>query len=205
MWTLSQGIVEDVRAELNFGCDILLVRYRHWCVRTSGICARKYSYGDSSSCHVLTLTACLFPLVLQLTNEPHFSQGMFHFDYRVGSITLHRFVPCRRPGFWNWSCGKLDWRRQWSCFLVEGATVSCTVRMVSATCLEINGVFALEWYVQGKDYQTQLQLGNNAFYGFNYIQVQCPEFVCWPWLLSAWNTWESCLGWDFMVLGGTNV
>jgi hypothetical protein len=41
----------------------------------------------------------------QITNEPHFSQGMFHFDYRGG------------------------------------------------------------------DYQAQLQLGNNAFYGFNYIQV----------------------------------
>lgn len=26
-------------------------------------------------------------------------------------------------------------------------------------------------FVQGNDFQTQLQLGNNAFYGFNYIQV----------------------------------
>lgn len=28
-------------------------------------------------------------------------------------------------------------------------------------------------FVQGNDFQTQLQLGNNAFYGFNYIQVHC--------------------------------
>jgi hypothetical protein len=45
----------------------------------------------------------------QITNEPHFSQGMFHFDYRGG------------------------------------------------------------------DYQAQLQLGNNAFYGFNYIQVHSQQ------------------------------
>ena len=30
--------------------------------------------------------------------------------------------------------------------------------------------------VQGNDFQTQLQLGNNAFYGFNYIQVICFRF-----------------------------
>lgn len=47
----------------------------------------------------------------QLTNEAHFSQGMFHFDYK------------------------------------------------------------------GKDYQTQLQLGNNAFYGFNYLQSVTPTFA----------------------------
>lgn len=27
-------------------------------------------------------------VVLQLTNEPHFSQGMFHFDYRVGNFSF---------------------------------------------------------------------------------------------------------------------
>eukprot|EP00246_Nothoceros_aenigmaticus_P003547 TRINITY_DN14724_c0_g1_i1.p1 TRINITY_DN14724_c0_g1~~TRINITY_DN14724_c0_g1_i1.p1 ORF type:complete len:377 (+),score=46.93 TRINITY_DN14724_c0_g1_i1:139-1131(+) len=47
----------------------------------------------------------------QLTNEAHFSQGMFHFDYK------------------------------------------------------------------GKDFQTQLQLGNNAFYGFNYIQSITPTLA----------------------------
>ncbi|CAM6025603.1 hypothetical protein CY35_08G008700 [Sphagnum magellanicum] len=47
----------------------------------------------------------------QITNEPHFSQGMFHFDYRGG------------------------------------------------------------------DYQAQLQLGNNAFYGFNYIQSVTPTLA----------------------------
>lgn len=47
----------------------------------------------------------------QLTNEPHFSQGMFNFDYK------------------------------------------------------------------GKDYRTQFQLGNNAFYGVNYIQSVTPSLV----------------------------
>ncbi|KAL2634344.1 hypothetical protein R1flu_005823 [Riccia fluitans] len=47
----------------------------------------------------------------QLTNEPHFSQGMFHFDYK------------------------------------------------------------------GKDYQAQVQLGNNAFYGLNYIQSVTPTLA----------------------------
>eukprot|EP00897_Mesotaenium_endlicherianum_P010612 jgi/Mesen1/957/ME000012S00504 len=47
----------------------------------------------------------------QLTNEPHFSQGMVHFDYR------------------------------------------------------------------GSDYQAQLQLGNNAFYGANYIQSVTPKLA----------------------------
>eukprot|EP00249_Psilotum_nudum_P019260 c27169_g3_i4 orf=391-1389(+) len=47
----------------------------------------------------------------QLTNEPHFSQGMFNFDYK------------------------------------------------------------------GKDFRTQLQLGNNSFYGANYIQSVTPHFA----------------------------
>uniref|UniRef100_A0A0C9S9K2 TSA: Wollemia nobilis Ref_Wollemi_Transcript_56_1724 transcribed RNA sequence n=1 Tax=Wollemia nobilis TaxID=56998 RepID=A0A0C9S9K2_9CONI len=47
----------------------------------------------------------------QLTNEPHFSQGMFNFDYK------------------------------------------------------------------GKDFRTQLQLGNNAFYGANYIQSVSPHLA----------------------------
>lgn len=47
----------------------------------------------------------------QLTNEPHFSQGMFNFDYK------------------------------------------------------------------GKDFRTQVQMGNNAFYGVNYIQSVAPHMV----------------------------
>jgi hypothetical protein len=29
----------------------------------------------------------------QITNEPHFSQGMFHFDYRVGDLCSF-FLSC---------------------------------------------------------------------------------------------------------------
>lgn len=69
--------------------------------------------------------------------------------------------------------------------------------------LELHGVVILEWYVQGKDYQTQLQLGNNAFYGFNYIQVQCAEFAFSLWLLFACNLCRCHLG--LMPWRGTHL
>ncbi|KAJ7110698.1 hypothetical protein O6H91_Y570400 [Diphasiastrum complanatum] len=60
----------------------------------------------------------------QLTNEPHFSQGMFQFDYK------------------------------------------------------------------GSDYQTQVQFGNNAFYGANYIQSVTPTLALGGEDFLAWSSTE---------------
>jgi hypothetical protein len=40
--------------------------------------------------HEVSLTFMAYVVMMvfgrQITNEPHFSQGMFHFDYRVGDL-----------------------------------------------------------------------------------------------------------------------
>ena len=59
-----------------------------------------YGCADVSSCYP-PLIGCPPPLLSQLTNEPHFSQGMFHFDYRVGYIRLLPFLLCSLSGFLN--------------------------------------------------------------------------------------------------------
>lgn len=55
---------------------------------------------DIISC-VLSVSLCFclptdlnWYFLLQLTNEPHFSQGMFHFDYRVSDLSYHLRLFC---------------------------------------------------------------------------------------------------------------
>eukprot|EP00271_Cylindrocystis_brebissonii_P011013 TRINITY_DN27662_c0_g1_i1.p1 TRINITY_DN27662_c0_g1~~TRINITY_DN27662_c0_g1_i1.p1 ORF type:complete len:337 (+),score=57.91 TRINITY_DN27662_c0_g1_i1:413-1423(+) len=94
-------ILKIPSASYEFGANVISNKYMLiGRIITDGRMSARVNYQVSNNLMV--------KLNAQLTNEPHFSQGMLHLDYK------------------------------------------------------------------GRDYQTQLQLGNNAFYGFNYIQSVTP-------------------------------